>query len=146
METAPAPKKRKKGQQQKQSQVHALLMIYLATGVLSGAQCHKVAQAAATDVGKAKEGYEFPDLLTWPAWNMAKTCQRQWTESWQLNPIYQCPWKSVCLTMKRRQKLGSFFHVLPHEIFAAMYRQASTYDSCGDGLPYEFLVGSSVSL
>ena len=72
MEPGPSRKRRKGGTQQRQqqaleqqscqSELHDLLMLLLAQGLLSAVMVHRIANAAVKDIAKARDGYWVPDL------------------------------------------------------------------------------------
>ena len=47
---------------QDESAVHAVLMLLIAKGIMSGVLAHEIAQAAQRDVQGARDGKVFPDL------------------------------------------------------------------------------------
>ena len=49
-------------QQSCQSELHDLLMLLLAQGLLSAGMVHRIAKAAVKDIAKARDGYWVPDL------------------------------------------------------------------------------------
>ena len=129
--------KRRRGLQQRldqqraeralESQVNAVLMSYLAAGVLSGVRCHAIAQAASADIRKARDGFEFPDLDTLASVKedrmlSAKVDQLLASES-------QLP-MPMAVDMPYKAGKSPTWITLPHEIFAAMYCEEKT---CGIG-------------
>ena len=72
MEPGPSRERRKGGTQQRQqqaleqqscqSELHDLLMLLLAQGLLSAVMVHRIANAAVKDIAKARDGYWVPDL------------------------------------------------------------------------------------
>ena len=107
------------------SALHALLMTWLAQGIMSGVQVHKVAQAAKKDIVMAKNGSRFSDLDQLSSLQHGKHVIR-----------------SVHSMLAKSSPLPSPFHapmpytdgvqdsllLLPHELFAYMYENQDVWE------------------
>ena len=99
MEPGPSRKRRKGGTQQRQqqaleqqscqSELHGLLMLLLAQGLLSAVMVHRIANAAVKDIAKARDGYWVPDLEKYFGFNTGRMYRSPWTQGWQR--FHPCP-------------------------------------------------------
>ena len=129
--------KRRRGLQQRldqrraeralESQVNALLMSYLAAGVLSGVRCHEIAQAAAADIRKARDGFEFPDLDTLASLQTDRMLSAKVDRLLASQSQLPMP---MAIDLPYKAGKSPTWITLPHEIFAAMYCEEKT---CGIG-------------
>lgn len=121
-------KRRKGGQQQrmkrsaeemqKESALQALLMNYLAQGIISGVMVHSIAQAAAKDLEAKNEGFSFPDLerlaYLQHGRNLVQQVHSRLRHSTDLPEPFACE-----IPYKDGLHPGSI--LLPHELLAAFF-------------------------
>lgn len=127
-----ASKKRKGGVHQRmkraaeemtrESALQALLMTYLAQGLISGAMVHAVAQAAAQDLQGAREGYTFPAFEKLASLQHSRNLIRQ--VYYGLTNLSSLPMPFTCqIPYKAGIHPGSI--LLPHELFAAFFENSN---------------------
>ena len=124
-------KKRRKGLQQRQqadaddmdvpSSLHALLLLYLAQGIFSGAQVHAIAQAGQSDVDKASQGHTLKDLKSIASLSHSKNLGRSLLA--KMSKVANLPEPlEVHIPMKGAiDTVPSNSILLPHEMFSALY-------------------------
>ena len=97
----------------RESALEVLLMTYLAQGLISGAVAHSIAQAAATDLQHAREGYSFPALERLASLaqgrNLIRQVYNQLEKSSSLPNVFTCD-----IPYKGGIHPGSI--LLPHEL------------------------------
>lgn len=102
----------------RESALEVLLMTYLAQGLISGAVAHSIAQAAATDLQHAREGYSFPALERLASLaqgrNLIRQVYNQLEKSSSLPNVFTCD-----IPYKGGIHPGSI--LLPHELFAHFF-------------------------
>ena len=122
MEPGPSRKRRKGGTQQRQqqaleqqscqSELHDLLMLLLAQGLLSAVMVHRIANAAVKDIAKARDGYWAPD-----GENLQKSLDTRLAKI----PSMPRP-MDVDIPLKGQvPDIPSSSVLLPHEMLHAMY-------------------------
>jgi hypothetical protein len=127
-----ASKKRKGGVHQRmkraaeemtrESALQALLMTYLAQGLISGAMVHAVAQAAAQDLQGAREGYTFPAFEKLASLQHSRNLIRQ--VYYGLTNLSSLPMPFTCqIPYKDGIHPGSI--LLPHELFSAFFENSN---------------------
>ena len=127
-----ASKKRKGGVHQRmkraaeemtrESALQALLMTYLAQGLISGAMVHAVAQAAAQDLQGAREGYTFPAFEKLASLQHSRNLIRQ--VYYGLTNLSSLPMPFTCqIPYKDGIHPGSI--LLAHELFSAFFENSN---------------------
>lgn len=107
------------------SALYLLLMTYLAQGIMSGVQVHKIVQAAKRDIDNAKQGSQFPDLDQLASLQHGKK---------NIRSVYSMLAKSSPLPspfhapMPYTDGLQDSLLLLPHELFAHMYENTHVWE------------------
>eukprot|EP00435_Cladocopium_sp_Y103_P022459 s3931_g5.t1 len=115
-----------------ESAVHALLMILIAKGIMSGVLAHEIAQAAQRDLEGAREGKVYPDLERLANLQQGRNVMRQIFS--QLRKATSLP-EPLKVPMPYTDGLQDTFILLPHEWFAAMSEDDYNWQRtiCPDG-------------
>ena len=141
--SGPSMKKRKRGVQQRQqaaikelqteSCLYALLMAYLAKGLLSGAKVHAIAKAAQADIDKALEGYHIKDLHRVASLSQSRNLGRTLNSIMAKEADLPAPFEVDIPLKGSNPTVPSSSIMLPHELFAAYYQHEETW--CKSVLP-----------
>ena len=102
---------------QENSAVHALLMLLIAKGVMSGVLAHEIARATQEDLRKSREGIVFPDLEQLANLQQGRNLIRSVHEKLRRQSTLPQP---VKIPMPYVDGLHEAEILLPHEWFAAM--------------------------
>ena len=130
-------RKRKRGLLQRQqaaeqefqieSCLYGLLMVYLAKGIMSGAQVHAIAQAAQSDIEKASEGYHMNDLYRIANLKQSKNLGRTIQSIMAKEADLPLPFEVSIPVKGSNPAVPSCSIMLPHELFSAFYNNAETW-------------------
>ena len=113
-----------------ESALYALLMIYFAKGLMSGALVHKISQAAQEDIDKAAKGWNVQGLNKVAslkhARNLGASLARMMAKESDLpEPFHvHIPLKGAI------EETASASLLLPHELFASFYDKGSAWAKC----------------
>ena len=102
---------------QDESAVHAVLMLLIAKGIMSGVLAHEIAQAAQRDVQGARDGKVFPDLDKLANLEQGRNLIRSVHDRLRRQSTLPEP---VKVAMPYTDGLHEALILLPHEWFAAM--------------------------
>lgn len=108
----------------KESAVHALLMLLIAKGIMSGVLAHQVAVACKKDLEACKEGYDFPDLYKLANLKQGRNLIRSVHSSLERSTNMPAPMKA---SVPYRDGLAEGHFLLPREYFAAMFEDADLW-------------------
>ena len=100
-----------------ESAVHAVLMLLIAKGIMSGVLAHEIAQAAQRDVQGAREGKKIPDLEKLASIEQGRNLLRSVHDRLRRQSTLPEP---VKVAMPYTDGLQEAHILLPHEWFAAM--------------------------
>jgi hypothetical protein len=107
------------------SALHVLLMTWLAQGIMSGVQVHKIAQAAKRDIDMAKNGSRFPDLDQLANLQHGKHVIRSVHSMLAKSSPLPSPFRAP---MPYTDGVQDSLLLLPHELFAYMYEKQHVWE------------------
>lgn len=102
----------------KDSDLHALLMLLIAQGIISGVLAHRVAVAANKDIEKTKAGFELPKLKKLALLSQGRNLIRSVHSTLEAETSLPLP---VEIPMPYTNGMESGHFLMPHEYFAAMF-------------------------
>eukprot|EP00438_Fugacium_kawagutii_P010151 Skav200440 [mRNA] locus=scaffold559:16017:17858:- [translate_table: standard] len=100
------------------SAVHALLMLLIAKGIMSGVLAHQIAVACKKDFELCKRGYNFPDLDRLANLKEGRNLIRSVHATLEKSTTLPAPMKA---SVPYTDGLAEGHFLLPHEYFSAMF-------------------------